>query len=172
MSNPTHDPELTAVEQALAGLAPTVGQLNRDALMFAAGRGSVRRGWTWPIAAMGSTLAALALAAVLLFHPTPEPVERIVYRDAAPKIEKIDPRPDPAPSAEEAPSSGPQRPEPDYLTVRNQVVRWGDAGLPSAPPAADDKPAKREDLLDLPADVRADPWIQRRSAMLHPGGSL
>ena len=110
---------------------------------------------------------------VLLFRPSPEPVERIVYRELPPpKIDKIEPRPDPAPPADESPSTSPLRPEPDYLTLRQQVVRWGDAGLPATPPAADEKPAKSDDLLDLPPDIRADPWIQRRSALLHPGGPL
>jgi hypothetical protein len=51
------------------------------------------------------------------------------------------------------------------LTVRHAVERWGDAALPSAPPAtAEEAPA--------PPDTGADPWLQRRKALLNPGGPL
>ena len=78
MSQPRNDPSLSAVERALAGLAPSAGALNRDALMFAAGRRSARRGWAWPAATAGSALAAAALAAILLLRPAPPAEVRTV----------------------------------------------------------------------------------------------
>jgi hypothetical protein len=61
--------------------------------------------------------------------------------------------------------------EPNYLTARHAVERWGEAGLPTAPLPTEDAPA-RADPFDLPPDVRADPWLQRREALLNPGGPL
>lgn len=177
MSEPTHDPGLTALERALAGLAPSPGALDRDALMFAAGRASVRRGWAWPCAAAGATVAALLFGALLLLRPEPEPVVRFVPVPAPPRQNET-PSPPDAPSAvgeapAPAPKGSPLPPEPNYLTVRHQVERWGDAGLPRAPiPATDERSMPPNDLLDLPPDVRADPWLQRRKAMLNPGGPL
>jgi hypothetical protein len=174
MSEPPHNPDLNAVERALAGLTPSAGAFNRDALMFTAGRASVRRGWGWPCATAGSTLAVLILGALLLFRPTPEPVVHVVFLNS-PQVEKTPSPPEaPAPPDEAPPpgSTGPLRPETNYLTLRHQVERWGEAGLPNVPsPAADQKPAA-PDLLDLPPDLRTDPWLQRRAAMLTSGGPL
>jgi hypothetical protein len=177
MSEPTHEPELTGVERALAGLSPSAGGLNRDALMFAAGRASARRGWGWPCAAAGSTLAAAVLGALLLLRPAPDPVVRYVSVPSAPReTEPTPPRlpgESPVPDETQPPASkaSPLRREPDYLTLRHAVERWGDAGLPSAPLSADDGPAWAGPS-DLPPDVRADPWLQRREALLNPGGPL
>ncbi len=177
MSEPTHNPELTAVERALAGLAPSASGLSRDALMFAAGQRSVRRGWAWPATAAGSALAAAVLGALLLLRPAPAPEVRIILRPIP--APQIDTPPVPAKEPPElvealpAPKAVPPRPEPNYLTLRQQVERWGDAGLPApALSSAEDRRPGPDDRLDLPADLRADPWLQRRTALLTPGGSL
>jgi len=176
MSQPTHDPELTAVERALAGLAPSAGALNRDALMFAAGRASVRRGWAWPCAATVSTLAAAVLVTVLLFRPAPEPVVRYVSVPVPTPPPETAPAPRPpaesvAQDDSPAPRSSSPRPGLDALTLRHQMERWNDAGLPNLPLAAsDEKPAAPGELLDLPPDVRAEPWLRGRQAMLNPRG--
>jgi hypothetical protein len=177
MSEPPHEPELNAVERALAGLAPSAGALDRDALMFAAGQASARPGWGWPCATAGSALAAAVLGAVLLLRPAPDPVVRTITvtvpaRDAG----TTPPRPPEQPAAPDegrplAPKASPLPRGTDYLTVRRAVERWGDAGLPTAPLPAEDAPA-RADPFDLPPDVRADPWLQRREALLNPGGPL
>jgi hypothetical protein len=177
MSEPTHDPELTAVERALAGLAPSAGGLNRDALMFAAGQRSARRGWAWPSAAAGSALTAVVLGALLLFRPAPEPAVRVVFLQPSPaKVETPPTPPDEAPAiaaASPAPRATAPRPETDCLTLRQQVERWGDAGLPAPPlSSAQEQRPGAADPLDLPPDMRADPWLQRRTALLAPGGSL
>jgi hypothetical protein len=166
MSEPTHDPNLTAVERALAGLAPSAGALNRDALMFAAGQRSARRGWAWPGAAIGCAVAAAVLGAILLLRPPPEPVERVVYV-AVP----IPPREGPPSPGDESgsfvetpsvPQASPPRQDTTYLALRQQAERWGDAG-PAPPP--------RGAATGQPADVPAAPWFERHSAQLTPGGS-
>src|SRR5262249_27071189 len=101
MSDPTHDPELTAVERAPAGLAPSPGALDRDAPMFAAGRRSVRRGWAWPGAAAAFALTAAALAALLVLRPSPEPAERVVYVEVP-----TPPRPAPPDAADDTAAPG------------------------------------------------------------------
>ncbi len=175
MSQPTHDSDLTAVERALAGLTPSAGAFDRDALMFAAGRRSVRRGWAWPGAGAGAALAAAVLAAVLLFRPAPEPVVRVVVQEVERPPREVPTRPDETVAIPEetppAPPTSPLRPQTNYLTLLHQVERWGDAGLPSTPPAAEDGPASANPF-DLPPDVRADPWLQRRQSQLNPGGPL
>jgi hypothetical protein len=175
MSEPTHDPNLSAVERVLAGLTPSAGTFDRDALMFAAGRRSVRRGWAWPATAAGATAAAAVLAAVLLFGPGPKPEERVVVveveRQPAPAPDRPNDPAVPVEQAPAAPPASPVRPDTDYLTLRQQVERWGDAGLPSAPPAADEAPA-RANPFDLPPDVQADPWLRRRTTQSNPGGPL
>jgi hypothetical protein len=161
MSQPRNDPSLSAVERALAGLAPSAGALNRDALMFAAGRASAPRGWGWPCAA-GATLAAAALAVLLFFRPAPEPVVRYVPAPAAPQ--ETAPSPPPAGDSlaqDEAPVS-PPRPGMGYLTLRQQVERWGDAGLPSTPLADDGKPTESP-------DAGSGSWLRRRQAVLNTG---
>ncbi|HEX5273559.1 MAG TPA: hypothetical protein VFW33_23850 [Gemmataceae bacterium] len=172
MSQPTHDPELNAVERALAALTPSAGTFDRDALMFAAGRRSVRRGWAWPTAAAGSSLAAAVLAAVLLFRPAPAPEVRFIVREVErpPAAAPVPPE-TPAAPAEESPPSPPIRPGTDYLTLRQQVERWGDAALPTPPPAAEEGPP-RADPFDLPPDVQADPWLRRRMTPPQTGGPL
>ncbi len=175
MSESPNDPNLTGVERALAGLAPSLGRLNRDALLFAAGRRSVRRGWAWPCASAASALAATVLAAILIVRPEPE-VRDVVVHDASPPAEVPAAAPEQSSPTDSPPraSASPLRPEPDYLTLWHQVERWGDGGLPPPPvlPTTDERPPPATDPLDLPPDLRSDPWLQRSKAMLTPGGAL
>jgi hypothetical protein len=171
MSQPPHDPDLTAVERALAGLAPSAGTLNRDALMFAAGRQSVRRGWAWPAVAAGSAFAAAVLAAFLLLRP-PTVQTVVVEVPQPPREEPSRPADTAAPSEEPRPPMSPPSRETDYLTLRHQVERWGDAGLPASRPSAAEAPALDDDWLGLPPGSRVDPWLQRRKTQPNPGGPL
>jgi hypothetical protein len=71
---------LSAVESALRGLAPHAGALDRDELLFRAGRASAPRRWPWAIAAAASTAAAGVLAVLLALRPEPPVVvERVRY---------------------------------------------------------------------------------------------
>jgi hypothetical protein len=76
MSDEALDPELNALETGLQALAPRTPAINRDQLLFLAGRASARRrtaGWrAW---AVGSTLAAAGLGLALCLRPAPERVE-------------------------------------------------------------------------------------------------
>ncbi len=154
MSGPTHDPELTALEDALVRLAPASG-VNRDALMFRAGQASVRRR-AWPIAAVASTLTAAGLAAVLLLRP-PTVLERVVLVE-----------PSPAPTAPQQDDSAA-----DYLRLRDRLERESDDAPPPNPAA----PALRrtiplDALLGLPPDAVTDPWITSRKASFQSGDPL
>ena len=60
-----HDPTLTALEAALAGLAPASGTVDRDAVLFRAGQAAAQRGWLWPALASLSTAAALVFGLLL-----------------------------------------------------------------------------------------------------------
>ncbi len=107
---------------------------------------------------------------MLIFRPAPEAQVRVVvqYVDRPPA--EAPPRPD-APAEESAPPSSPPSAGADYLTLRQQVERWGDAGLPPAAPATEERPA-RADPFDLPPDVQADPWLRRRNTQSNTGGPL
>jgi hypothetical protein len=171
MSQPPPDPDLSAVEHALSGLAPSAGAFNRDALMFAAGRTSARRGWGWPCATAVSTFAAAAsLAALLLLRPAPIEVVRYVPAPTPPQETAPRSNEEPPASADTSPSSRPEAPGMASLTLRQRMDRWGDASLPSGATAGDEPRHGTADLLDLPPDVRGERWLQRRTAMLTPGG--
>jgi hypothetical protein len=68
MSQPTHDPQLNALEAALAALQPAAARIDRDRILFAAGQRSVRAGWWWPVATAVSSLTALTLGVLLYLH--------------------------------------------------------------------------------------------------------
>jgi hypothetical protein len=106
-------PELRSLEAALASFAPRRDRLDRDRLLFLAGRESVRTrpgatappAWrlAWPAAFSGMTAAAATLLILLVARPQPEAVERIVYVPAAqPKAGEPAAKPA-APEAQRAP---------------------------------------------------------------------
>jgi hypothetical protein len=144
MPDQRDEAELRELEAALRGLVPQ-GGLDREALMFRAGRASARPGRGWPLAAATSTAAAAVLGALLWSHPGPVPVVRYVtvpvpapqaaVKGQAPQA--VAPRP--AASAEE---SGPAAASPemptwlgasDAIRLREHVLHWGLDGLPPAP---------------------------------------
>lgn len=144
---PESQQEAPALEQALAQLRPTAPALNRDALMFAAGRASVpapSRAWQGT-----SLLLACALVVSLMQRP----------RHAAPgsealrggrqghqqAIATVDPPPPlPGWSALAGPPDG------SYIHLRNAVLTRGLDALPepSAPP------------LDQPTWTNRQEWIE------------
>ena len=132
MSGPARDPEVTALEAALAGLAPAPAALDRDRLMFRAGLAAARRpGWLWPGAAGVLSLATATLAVLLAVRPGPEVVERVVYREVPVRIER---QPEPGPPGREVdePSWGGEAGR--YFQTREQLLRWGLDGVPVPPP--------------------------------------
>ncbi|MBV9126188.1 MAG: hypothetical protein JO112_22800 [Planctomycetes bacterium] len=137
MSEELHDPELAALEAALAGLQPLPGKLNRDQLLFRAGQASGRRGWLWPSAAGALALVAAGLAATLVAHPVPPRVERIVYVHVPAQVLPPTPAESSFPRKRTlSPASVADRPPAlpgDYLKLRDQVLCWGVDALPQSP---------------------------------------
>src|SRR5262249_25175621 len=124
MSDQARDPALTALEAALAALRPAPDALERDTLMYQAGRASVRRpGWLWPGA---TAMLAVALAGVLAWRPT-KVEERVVIvpttaeRSDHPGYDTV---------------SLPEPPRDGYLRLRQRVLRDGVEALtaPNGPP--------------------------------------
>ena len=80
MSDETLDPELSAMEAGLQALTPRTPGINRDRLLFLAGRASAKRRTAGLVAwAGGSTLVAAGLVVALLFRP-PRVVEVQIVR--------------------------------------------------------------------------------------------
>lgn len=125
------DADLIALENALKSLAPSRPQVDRDAIMFRAGRESARRGRRWMAAAASLAAVALGEAALLANRPAPQVVERIVVvRTAPPAPVLIPEKPHEAPVATvHRPTFGPGQTAHDRLTW--QVLRYGLDGLPA-----------------------------------------
>ena len=67
-AEPPPDPELRTVEAALGGLVPAAPAVNRDRLLYEAGRRSVARGRAWPLATLGFAVLSAVLA---MYRPEP-----------------------------------------------------------------------------------------------------
>jgi hypothetical protein len=131
-------PDVSDVEALLQELKPVATGLDRDRVLFRAGRASVLRPgrFVWPATSGVLALATLALSVALAVRP--EPGERIVYVTV----------PQPAPPKEAAPSDRPPgvidagTPTTDraLLTggrslMERQLLRWGLDALPMPAPA-------------------------------------
>jgi hypothetical protein len=144
------DAQMSELEAALRGLQPRA-DLNRDALMFRAGRASAQRGWGWRLAAGASAVLAGVFGLLFFFRLQSPAVERIVYLPAP----STHPLPPPEPRMPNTPAAPMESPyTPDWLPARNprplldHLLRWGLDGLPPAPePAPADSPAN---LLGTP----------------------
>lgn len=150
-----HEPGLKGVEAAMGSLSPAPGRLDRDRVMYLAGRASARPAPLaragWPALAAGLAALALAEGFALSGRPGARVVERVVYVPAPP----------PAPAPEKAPAvvPGPQdeggpaperrladgrapgrlpflalsRAETDYQRLRTRLLRDGADALPEPP---------------------------------------
>jgi hypothetical protein len=168
MPDETPDPGLSALARALAAAAPHPGRLDRDALIFAAGRaaGARRaRGWRYSTAAMALLSAGLA-AALTLRTPAVVEVERVVVVPAAPPA--VAERP-PAPPEKTAPLPAVSPPAAELaegLRLRQRVLREGVAALPAIPPswyAPPERPLSESDVPELGT-------LHRFAAPITPGG--
>ncbi len=149
MSEPL-DPQLTDLGRALAGLAPAPPTLDRDRLLYEAGRtAAAPRPWGWATAA---AFAALSLA--LVVRPERQRVVEVCV------VERVTPQTPAATDAVESsktatfavlPGDGPAG---GYLRLRNQVVAWGPDVLPATLSPAATPPA--------PADIRWKPTTELR----------
>ena len=85
MSDP-QEAELTPFERSLAALAPARGLVDRDRLMYEAGRRSAlanrRRAWAWPAVAASLGLVAIGQSIALVRRPAERIVERVVVAPA------------------------------------------------------------------------------------------
>jgi len=132
-------PDLGAFEAALRSLAPSRPGLDRDRVLYQAGRasrpGRPRLGWP----ALAATLALVAGTEGMLLatRPSPRVVERIVVvREAAPAPAVVQlPAPPPTPRPTE---SGLGLTERDRLAGR--LIRFGLDGLASPRPGGSDGP--------------------------------
>ncbi len=133
-------PELSALADALRALAPAPAALDRDELLFRAGRSSAPRPrrWPWALATALASVTALGLGGALLFRPpATHTVERVVHvtvvreaRAPAPP-EPAPPQPETAPAPlESSPTLGPGR----YRQMEDQLLRWGLDGVGMPPP--------------------------------------
>jgi hypothetical protein len=146
------DPQLNDLAAALASLRPAAPALNRDRLLFNAGRASAPRSWFWRVSAAISTTATAFLALVLLLRPAPTPVVTIVYVSVAA------PAADPLPKPEAPPTPTPPESEPavppyyswpttPYSRLEDRVLRWGLDGLAEPTPPAAPPPETLDSLL-------------------------
>jgi len=152
------DPDLAALSAALGGLTPAPPALNRDRLLFEAGRRAGRRR-AWPLAACAFAALSAGLGLRLATVPAPAPVERVVYVPASRERQRPEDEKLVQPPVAHAPGSPDQTtvfaaiPRPagaDYLHLRDQVVRFGADSLPPPPAAAPPAPTPVERLLGLP----------------------
>ena len=143
--------ELNEFERALLAMAPASPRLDRDALMYAAGRGSRRRRWLWPGAACGLALLAAGLG-LRLATREPQIVERIVVvHDEPSKSAASDT--DSAMERERASNDVKDSAGDGYLEMEREILRRGDMPLPSPTGTAQGAgPPSLDRELDLPPE--------------------
>jgi hypothetical protein len=164
------DDELNAIEAAIRSLVPARSRMDRDFVMFQAGRAAARsparsrRAWIATAASFG--LIALGEAVLLANRPsTPRIVERVVVVHepvATPAVELAAPTSLPA-----SPASGPGSARASlafetsaYERLTDQVLRYGLDGLPAPKRALADaapRPAEARQLLQSELRRIADP---------------
>jgi hypothetical protein len=132
--------ELKSVEQALRGLTLAAGTIDRDRLMYLAGRASIERPisnflrFAWPLATAALLLLSLGLSGGVLYLAGMKQQIVVVQRDAAPNtaMTAVSNPDNPAvPSAvnyQTAPSGGF-----NYMQLRNAVLVHGVDALPPEP---------------------------------------
>jgi hypothetical protein len=121
---------LRAFTHALAGVPPDPGRLQRDALLFAAGRAAGRRGAFWP--ATAALLAALSTALTVALVSRPANRVEVVRVLPVPRPVPADvPRPVPAPDDRPETTEAPPSPAlAEGLRLRQRVLREGVGALP------------------------------------------
>jgi hypothetical protein len=122
--------DLNAVENALRQLTPSLGQLNRDRLMYSAGQASVTAsslaahapkfsGLVWPLSTAVLLLICFTLGGMLIFDKQSAQRVQIVASPIETNVLLID--------ASETPTISPQ-----YFQMRNLVLSQGLDALPPA----------------------------------------
>ena len=142
---PGNEDNLTGAERELAAALGTLTAaptgINRDRLMFQAGRASIRRPYRiWAVAA--SALAVVLAVHVVAGPHKPAP-EQVAHRPAAPALQL------PLPSSVagiDLPGPG----ETEYIRLREEVLAHGLSALPE--PIASAEPAEAPDAWCTPPD--------------------
>ena len=132
---------LKPVEDLLTQLAPDAGRLNRDRMLFEAGRAAAPRRLGWPVSAI--MLAGLSSILTLQLMSRPELTVRTIevvryVSPAAPSFVETT-----ANAADEMNESHMYRSSSSYLSLRDRVVRFGVDALPASP-AFTDRPMPLE----------------------------
>lgn len=163
------DPDLAALTAALGGLAPARPALDRDRLLYEAGRRSARRRpWTWPAAAGLFAVLSAGLGVRLATLPVPQPQVVYVSRPAAPEQPPVASTETPPDSRADMLAAGP-RSAGGYLGLRDLVVRFGADGLPAAASGPVAAPRPVEQLLGLPPGTLDDALKSRWQHQLSRG---
>jgi hypothetical protein len=136
--SPLNDPALDALAGALRGLGPAPAGLDRDGLMFRAGRASAPRGWAWPLATAASTIVAAFLGLLLWERPEPP---RVIFVADRPQPPAPDER-TPGPAPDGAPGGWAL-----YLQLPERLARDGLDGLPPPPEAPSPEGPQTVDAL-------------------------
>jgi hypothetical protein len=143
------DGSIQPFEAQLASLAPRAVHLDRDRLMFLAGRASSGRapgGWAWPAAFSAVSALAAGLLLTLLLRSQPREVTKIVYV----------PRPASAPEATPA--------------VVDRQIELEPAVAAVDPAGAEERdPAGAEERGGLPAKPREGSYVRLRDHVLAMG---
>ncbi len=142
--SPAAEPELNAIEAILGSLEPARSRIDRDIVMFRAGKASVRRPRLGKHArdAIAASLALIALGeGVLLAHrPPPQIVkEVVVIREPATAPAPVVPplEQSVAEATESLPSESPlSLGQTTHERQVAQVLRYGLDGLPTSPTVA------------------------------------
>ncbi len=172
MPDQSLDPELAALSAALGGLTPAV-VIDRDRLLFEAGRRSVRQPWISPVLIGMFAILSTGLGVRLMTVP---PEVQIVYRDGASGEFSGEPKASRALASgsplndEPALAFQPRTPGDSYLHLRDQVVRFGADSLPNAISAPSGPPPPVEKMLGLPAGTLSDTQKSRWEHQLFQGG--
>ena len=145
MSERPEELELTTLESALRDLRPRPEALDRAALMYRAGRASVR-GWAWPAATALAAALAMTLGVSLLLRPAPPVVERVVYLPA-PAAQPEPPGTRPDDSVPPLPDDAGRGGWSHYVHLQEQVLNHGLDGLPALPRAPEEQAPSIESLL-------------------------
>jgi hypothetical protein len=119
MSENIRDPEMTALEAALTELAPRPAGLNRDQLMFQAGRRASRR-YRWALPCASAVIASTVTLLIVLgfYHPQPQIVE-VPAPTVGPKVRDL-----------QAGADDGWRERAEGLRLRNEVLERGIDALP------------------------------------------
>lgn len=133
--------DLAATEAALSTLTPAPSGVDRDKLMFLAGRASAGTSlatgapagtsWLWPAATAASALIAVCLGAMWFADSGPRVVKEIVFigREAAPDAR-------PPIGRDPAIARAPKAMRAGYLELRQLVLSEGADALPGPSPAS------------------------------------